>query len=66
MVHVSDVPLGLQAPLQPIKDPRWLFGFAVSVTVVPLANDAMQLAPQLIPAGKLDTFPGPFVVTFKV
>jgi hypothetical protein len=34
-------------------------GVAVSVTAVPLLNEAEQLAPQLIPAGELATEPDP-------
>jgi hypothetical protein len=36
---------------------------AVSVTVVPAANDAVQVSPQLMPAGPLVTVPLPLAVT---
>src|SRR5206468_5731564 len=46
------------APLQPLKvEPA--AGVAVSVTTVPLAKLAEQVAPQLIPAGALVTVPLP-------
>src|SRR5205823_14797810 len=45
-------------PVQPVKvEPA--AGVAVSVTVVPLAKLAVQVAPQLIPAGELVTVPLP-------
>src|SRR5438552_2254003 len=45
-------------PLQPVKvEPA--AGVAVSVTAVPLAKLAEQVAPQLIPAGELVTVPLP-------
>ncbi len=45
-------------PLQPVKvEPAT--GAAVKVTAVPLANDAEQVVPQLIPAGALVTVPVP-------
>lgn len=48
----------LQAPPQPAKlEP--LPGVAVRVTVAPLLKLAVQLAPQLIPAGELVTVPLP-------
>jgi len=37
-----------------------LMGVAVSVTVVPVENWALQVVPQLMPAGELDTVPCPF------
>src|SRR4051812_35128712 len=46
------------APDQPVNvDPA--AEVAVSVTCVPLANPAEHVAPQLIPAGELDTLPVP-------
>jgi hypothetical protein len=39
---------------------------AVSVTVVPLTNDAEHVEPQLIPPGLLETLPGPVTVTDTV
>src|SRR5205809_7819545 len=45
-------------PLQPVKvEPA--AGVAVSVTAVPLAKLAVQVAPQLIPTGALVTVPLP-------
>jgi hypothetical protein len=41
-------------------------GVAVSVTTVPLANGAAQLAPQLIPAGLLVTEPDPDPLSLTV
>jgi hypothetical protein len=45
-------------PLQPVNV-AVADGTAVNVTSVPLLNDAVQVAPQLIPAGELMTSPGP-------
>jgi hypothetical protein len=45
-------------PLQPVNV-AVAEGRAVSVTSVPLVNDAEQVAPQLMPAGELTTSPGP-------
>ena len=54
-------PVPLHAPLHPAKvDPE--LGVAVSVTVVPKLNTSEQSAPQLIPAGELDTVPDPVPV----
>ena len=47
-----------QAPDQPLKS-ELAFGFAVSVTDVPLANFAVHAEPQLIPEGLLVTVPPP-------
>jgi len=45
-------------PVQPVKvEPA--AGVAVSVTAVPLAKLAEQVAPQVIPAGELVTVPLP-------
>ena len=47
-----------QAPLHPEKtEPAR--GDAVKVTVVPLGKEALQVVPQLIPAGVLVTVPLP-------
>ena len=54
-MHVS-VPE--QAPDQPLKS-EFAFGFAVSVTDVPLAKFALHAEPQLIPEGLLVTVPPP-------
>jgi len=52
------VPVPEQPPLQPVKiDPA--AGAAVSVTPVPLAKLAAQVAPQVMPAGLLVTVPAP-------
>jgi len=56
-VHVLDVPE--QAPPHPTNVPLFRFTEAVSVTTVPLAYEAEQLEPQLMPAGALTTEPGP-------
>src|SRR5438552_10027421 len=55
----THVPVPLQPPpLQPVKvEPA--AGVAVSVTAVPLAKLAEQVAPQVIPAGELVTVPLP-------
>src|SRR5207249_4564618 len=45
-------------PLQPLKVER-MAGLAVSVSAVPLVKLAEQVAPQVIPAGKLVTVPLP-------
>ena len=54
----EQVPVPVQAPDHPAKVEPAL-GVAVSVTVVPLANPAEQVEPQLIPAGELVTEPVP-------
>ena len=45
-------------PVQPVNVAP-ADGVAVSVTALPLLNDAVQVAPQLMPAGALVTVPGP-------
>jgi hypothetical protein len=40
-------------------------GVAVSVTVVPATNDAVQESPQLMPVGLLVTVPFPLAVTLN-
>ena len=54
-------------PLQPVKV-KPAVGVAVSVTRVPLGNEAEHVAPQAIPAGALATvpLPAPFGVTVNV
>src|SRR4029077_16088883 len=58
-------PVPLHAPPQPIKlaPAAW---FAVSVTGVPLLKFALQVAPQLMPAGELVTEPSPVTLTDSV
>jgi hypothetical protein len=58
------VPRQLDPP-QPEKDEP-AAGVAVSVTTVPLANEAAQVAPQLIPAGLLVTEPDPDPLSLTV
>ena len=58
-------PVPKQSPVQPIKaEPS--SGFAVRVTLLPLANLALQVGPQSIPAGVLVTNPAPDLATFRV
>jgi len=54
-----------QAPDQPLKS-ELAFGFAVSVTDVPLANVALHAEPQLIPAGLLVTIPPPLPASWTL
>jgi hypothetical protein len=51
-------PVPVHAPLQPpnVEVPS---GVAVSVTIVPIPNDAEHVAPQLMPAGLDVTLPLP-------
>jgi hypothetical protein len=58
-VHVRLVPV--QAPPQRVKEDE-ASGVAVSVTVVPTLKDALQAAPQSMPAGVELTVPPPFPV----
>jgi hypothetical protein len=54
----EQLPAPEHAPLQPEKlEPE--SGAAVSVTAVPCAKLALQVAPQLMPAGALETVPEP-------
>jgi hypothetical protein len=54
----QEVPVPLHVPLQPEKvEPE--AGVAVRVTLVPLAKDALQVSPQLIPLGNEVTVPLP-------
>jgi hypothetical protein len=52
------VPVPVQAPDQP-ANVEVVFGAAVRVTMVPLVKVALQVAPQLIPAGLLVIVPPP-------
>ena len=52
------VPVPEHDPLQPVKvEP--VVGVAVRVTLVPVLNEALQVAPQEIPVGLLVTVPVP-------
>ena len=51
-------PVPEHAPDHPVKL-EVAAGVAVSVTTVPVSNEAEQVAPQLIPAGELETEPVP-------
>src|SRR3954471_23907386 len=51
-------PVPVQAPLQPLKSEP-AAGVGVRVTLAPSPNEALQVAPQLIPAGELETVPDP-------
>ena len=60
-------PMPEQSPDQPVNvEPA--AGASMSVTAVPLLNDAEQVAPQLAPAGELVTVPEPepLLVTVRV
>jgi hypothetical protein len=58
LIVTEQVPVPVHAPLQPVKvEP--VAGVAVSVTAVPLAKLAAQVAGQLMPAGTLVTVPVP-------
>jgi hypothetical protein len=52
------VPVPVHAPDQPAKS-ELASGFAISVTVVPLAKLALHVSPQFMPAGALVTIPVP-------
>ena len=54
-------PVPVHAPLQPanVEAPS---GVAVNVTTVPVSNDALQVAPHVIPAGEEVTDPPPVPV----
>src|SRR6266850_7627230 len=59
VIVTTQVPVPVQPPpLQPVKvEPA--AGAAVSVTIVPVVNDAEQVVPQAMPAGVLVTVPLP-------
>jgi hypothetical protein len=60
----QEVAVPVQAPLQPVKVYP-LSGAAVSVTCVPGSKLAVQVVPQLIPAGALLTVPPPGLTTVR-
>ena len=55
------LPVPLHAPPQPVKVLP-VAGVAVRVTLAPLLNDALQVEPQLMPAGVLVTVPVPLLL----
>ncbi len=55
-------PVPLQAPPQ-FEKTYPMAGLAVRVTLLAPLNDPEQVAPQLIPAGELDTIPDPLSET---
>ena len=58
VIETVQPPVPVQAPLQPVNvDP--VAGAAVTVTVVPLANDVAHVLPQEMPVGVLVTVPLP-------
>ena len=61
-IITMQLPVPLQAPPQPVKL-QPLAGVAVKVTGVPLEKFALQVAPQLMPAGELVTVPLPVLLT---
>src|SRR2546426_1141868 len=69
---VAALMVTLQAPVPETPPPRQRIkvepaaGVAVSVTTVPLAKPAEQVAPQLIPAGLLVTVPEPVPASVTV
>ncbi len=65
MVTLQVALVPLQAPLQPLKvEP--VPGVSVRVTEVPLLKLALQLVPQLMPAGLEVTVPDPLSLTLSV
>ena len=66
-IVTEQVPAPAQLPLHPAKVAP-AAGVAVNVTVVPLAYEAEQAVPQVIPAGALVTapLPVPALVTVRV
>jgi hypothetical protein len=66
LVNVTlQAPVPVQAPDQP-ANVDVAFEAAVSVTTVPLVKLALQVAPQLIPAGLLVTVPAPVPALWTV
>jgi hypothetical protein len=58
------VPVPVQAPLQPVKV-KPLAGVALKATLVPPLKLALQVLPQAIPLGLEATVPLPVVVTVR-
>src|SRR5436305_5286055 len=56
LIVTTQSPTPLHAPPQPLN-PKPLFGLSVRITTVPGAKLALQLAPQLMPVGQLNTVP---------
>ncbi len=52
----AQVPLPLQAPLQP-RNVQSVCGVTLNVTLVPLANEPLHVPGQFMPAGELVTWP---------
>ena len=67
LIVTVQFPVPVHAPLQPVNV-EVASGAAVNVTTVPASYDALQVAPQVIPAGLEVTvpLPVPLVVTVKV
>ena len=60
------LPVPVHAPPQPVS-PEFVFGAAERVTVLPDGYEAVQDDPhELIPAGLLDTVPGPLTLTERI
>jgi hypothetical protein len=67
LIVTVQVPVPVQAPLQPVKVES-VVGAAVKVTTVPAVNEAEQVVPQEMPARLLVTvpLPAPALVTVSV
>jgi hypothetical protein len=65
LIVTVQLPVPVQAPLQPIKLRPWA-GVAVNVTCVPPLKLALHVEGQLMPEGELDTFPLPVSLTLSV
>ena len=62
---IVQVPVPLQGPDHPMKV-EFPLGVAVSVTTVPCTKLRLHSFPQLMPAGRLVTVPGPDLFTVSV
>ena len=61
-IVTTQAPVPLHAPVQPVNaEPE--AGVAVSVTAAPDEYEALQVLPQLMPAGEELTVPEPFRLT---